>query len=245
MLHGKKIIVVMPAYNAAGTLEQTFRDLPHDIIDAVILVDDGSSDGTAALSRELGIITIAHAKNRGYGGNQKTCYRAALETGADVIVMVHPDYQYDPRLLLAMSSMIIDGAFDVVIGSRILGGSAMRRGMPLWKYVSNRLLTAVQNFLLGAKLSEYHTGYRAFSRRVLEAIPWERNSEDFLFDNQILAQILMRGFLIGEVSCPARYFPGSSSINFQKSVHYGLGVLGVSILYRMRKMGLWKPSLFE
>ncbi len=244
MLHGKKIIVVMPAYNARHTLEATYRDIPHDLVDEVILVDDSSTDDTAAVARQLGITTIEHTKNRGYGGNQKTCYRTALAHGADVVVMVHPDYQYDPRLILPMVSMIIDGPYDAVIGSRILGGTARRGGMPFWKYVSNRVLTLIQNALLGAKLSEYHTGYRAFSEHVLRALPLEQNSEDFLFDNQMLAQILMRGFPLGEVSCPTKYFPEASSINLRRSIRYGLGVLWVSVLYRLHKWHWINAKLF-
>jgi glycosyltransferase involved in cell wall biosynthesis len=245
VLHGKKIVVVMPAYNAAQTLVATHRDIPHDFVDEVILVDDGSADNTAEISRDLGITTIVHAENRGYGANQKTCYRAAIASKADVVAMLHPDYQYDPRLLLAMISMIIDGPFDVVIGSRILGGEARRRGMPLWKYTANRSLTMIQNLLLGAHLSEYHTGYRAFSRRVLEALPFERNDDDFAFDNEILAQIHLKGFLIGELSCPAKYFPEASSINFRRSVEYGFGVLRVSLLGFLHRAGLFSSKLFR
>lgn len=244
MFHGKRIAVVMPAYNVEKTLEITFRDLKHDILDDVILVDDASHDSTAELARNLGITTIVHEKNKGYGGNQKTCYRAALAKNADVVIMVHPDYQYDPRLIVALTAMIVDGPYDAVIGSRILGGHALKGGMPLYKYVANRFLTFAENLLLGEKLSEYHTGYRAFSREVLEAIPMERNSDDFIFDNQMLAQIFMKKFLVGEVSVPTKYFPEASSINFQRSVKYGLGVLGVSIRYRLHKMGLWKSPLF-
>lgn len=244
MFHGKRIAVVMPAYNVEKTLEITFRDLKHDILDDVILVDDASHDSTAELARNLGITTIVHEKNKGYGGNQKTCYRAALAKNADVVIMVHPDYQYDPRLIVALTAMIVDGPYDAVIGSRILGGHALKGGMPLYKYIANRFLTFAENLLLGEKLSEYHTGYRAFSREVLEAIPMERNSDDFIFDNQMLAQIFMKKFLVGEVSVPTKYFPEASSINFQRSVKYGLGVLGVSIRYRLHKMGLWKSPLF-
>jgi glycosyltransferase involved in cell wall biosynthesis len=245
MLHGKRIIVVMPAYNAEKTLRDTYGDVPKDIVDEVILVDDKSADATAAVAKSLGITTIVHEKNTGYGGNQKTCYRAALERGADIVVMLHPDYQYDPHLILPMCSMIVDGPYDAVIGSRILGGHALRGGMPIWKYVSNRFLTLAQNFLLGAKLSEYHTGYRAFSREVLSSVPFLNNSADFIFDNQMLAQILAKDFLIGEVSCPTKYFPEASSINFLRSVRYGLGVLWVSILYRFHKLGIVSSSLFR
>lgn len=243
MLHGKKIIVVMPAYNAAKTLEVTHREIPHDIVDEVILVDDGSTDDTVDVSRRLGITTIIHPENRGYGGNQKTCYATALAHGADVVIMLHPDYQYDPHLLLPMVSMVTDGPYDVVIGSRILGQTEASN-MPLWKYISNRFLTLFENILLGAKLSEYHTGYRAFTREVLESLPLDGNSEDFVFDNEMLAQIIMKGFGIGEVSCPAKYFPEASSINFRRSVRYGLGVLRVSLVFRLHSWGIIHSKLF-
>lgn len=245
MLNGKKIIVVMPAYNAAATLERTFRDVPKDVVDQIILVDDCSKDDTARIAESLGIHTIIHSENRGYGGNQKTCYTAALEQGADVVIMVHPDYQYDPRLILPMCSMIVSGPYDAVIGSRILGGHALKGGMPAWKYVANRFLTAFENALLGAKLSEYHTGYRAFSRNVLEAVPWKRNSDDFVFDNEMLAQVLLGGFLVGEVSCPTKYFEEASSINFRRSVQYGLGVLRVSVLGLLKRTGLFTAAIFR
>lgn len=245
MLHGKRIIVVMPAFNAGKTLHDTYKDVPKDIVDEVILVDDCSRDDTAAKAHALGITTIVHDRNRGYGGNQKTCYKTALDKGADVVVMLHPDYQYDPHLILAMSSMIIDGPYDAIVASRILGGHALLGGMPFWKYVSNRFLTLTQNFLLGAKLSEYHSGYRAYSREVLQSIPYQNNSEDFIFDNQILAQILWKNFLLGEVSCPTKYFSEASSINFLRSVRYGFGVLGVSVLYRLAKWKLHQSSLFR
>lgn len=245
MLHGKRIVVVMPAYNAAVTLERTYRDLPHDVVDEVILVDDCSHDETASIAKKLGITTFIHDNNRGYGGNQKTCYRAALERNADVVIMVHPDYQYDPRLVLAMSSMIVDGPYDMVIASRILGGHALKGGMPLWKYIANRALSWAQNFALGAKISEYHSGYRAFSRRVLEAIPIESNSNDFIFDNQILVQIFMKGFLIGEITCPTKYFPEASSVNFHRSVRYGFGVLIVSLQGLLYRCGLMKAAIFK
>lgn len=244
MLHDKRITVIMPAYNAAKTLRQTYAELPHDIVDNVILVDDASRDDTAAVSRELGITTVVHPENRGYGGNQKTCYTAALNSGADVIIMVHPDYQYDPRLVLAMASMIVDGPYDAVLGSRILGGQALKGGMPLWKYIANRLLTAFENLFLGAKLSEYHTGYRAFSRKILEQIPFKKNSDDFVFDNEILAQIVLAGFLLGELSCPTKYFPDASSINFRRSVRYGFGVLRVSLLVALCRVGIYTSRLF-
>lgn len=244
MVHGKRIAVVMPAYNAAATLTATYREIPRDIVDEVILVDDASGDDTAECARRLGIMTIVHASNRGYGGNQKTCYSAALADGADVVIMLHPDYQYDPRLIPAMASMLVEHTSDVVLGSRILGGGALKGGMPLWKYASNRLLTAFQNLCNGAKLSEYHTGYRAFTRKVLTAVPWQRNSDDFLFDNQMLAQILLMGFRIGEISCPAKYFPEASSINFRSSVRYGFGVLRVSLLGFLYRSGLYRSRLF-
>jgi len=245
VLHGKKIVVVMPAYNAANTLERTYGEIAREFVDEVILVDDESKDETPAIARRLGITTIVHPKNRGYGGNQKTCYATALAHGADIVVMLHPDYQYDPRLILPMASMIVNGPFDAMIGSRIIGGSTLKGGMPLYKYVSNRFLTFVENLLLGSKLSEFHTGYRAFSREVLESLPLERNSEDFVFDNQMLAQILMKGFTIGEVSCPAKYFPEASSINFRRSVTYGLGVLRVSLAALLHKWGLHRSPLFS
>lgn len=231
MLNTQRIIVVMPAYNAAKTLEKTFADVPHDIVDEVILVDDKSVDNTAEIAKKLGITTIIHSHNRGYGGNQKTCYAEALKQGAGIVVMLHPDYQYDPRLIRAMVSMIVEGPYDTILGSRILGGQALKGGMPLHKYIANRFLTLFQNMCTGAKLSEYHTGYRAFSREVLEGIDLERNSDDFIFDNQMLSQILAKGYLVGEVSCPTRYFPEASSINFRRSVQYGVGVLWVSVKY--------------
>lgn len=245
MFHGKRIIVVMPAYNAAKTLEVTFRDLPHDVVDEVILVDDASHDNTAELARQLSITTVVHTKNRGYGANQKTCYATALERGADVIIMVHPDHQYDPRLVVAFAAMIVDGPYDAVIGSRMLGGGALKGGMPLWKFVSNRLLTFFQNLCLGCKLSEYHTGYRAFSREVLAALPISRNSDDFVFDNEMLSQVILRGFVVGEVSCPTKYFPEASSINFRRSVRYGFGVLRVSIVALLHRLHLRSSSLFR
>lgn len=245
MFHGKKIVVVMPAYNAAKTIEMTYREIPLDLVDEVVVTDDASSDETVEVARELGLHTIVHEHNRGYGGNQKTCYNAALELGADVVVMLHPDYQYTPRLLAPMIGMITDGPFDTVLGSRILGGNALAGGMPRYKYVANRFLTATQNFLAGAKLSEYHTGYRAFSRRVLESCALEENSDDFVFDNQMLAQIIHAGFAIGEVSCPAAYFEDASSINFQRSLKYGLGVLGTSFQLFLQRKGLAKYSLFD
>jgi len=245
MLHQKKVVVVMPAYNASKTLEMTYNEIPMDIVDEVILVDDASRDDTADKARELGIHTIIHAKNQGYGGNQKTCYREALSKGADVVVMLHPDYQYSPRLITAMASMIVSGHYDLVLGSRILGGQALKGGMPLYKYVANRLLTFIENIALGVKLSEYHTGYRAFSRKVLENLPLETNSDDFVFDNEMLAQAVYFGFHIGEISCPTKYFEDASSINFRRSVKYGFGVIATSIQFLLQKWGIKKSSLFR
>jgi len=229
MFHGQKIVVVMPAYNAARTLARTYLEVPRDLVDEIVLTDDASQDETVEIARGLGIRTLIHDQNRGYGGNQKTCYAEALRLGADVTIMLHPDYQYTPRLIAAMATLIIDGPFDVVLGSRILGGRALSGGMPLYKYVANRLLTATQNLLCGAKLSEFHTGYRAFERKVLETLPLLENSDDFVFDNQMLAQAIHAGFQIGEISCPAAYFPEASSINLARSVRYGVGVLETSL----------------
>jgi glycosyltransferase involved in cell wall biosynthesis len=245
VFHGRKIVVVMPAYNAAKTLERTYREIPLDIVDEVVVTDDASRDETVALARSLGLHTLVHARNRGYGGNQKTCYTEALRLGADVVVMLHPDYQYSPRLIAPIVGMITDGPYDVVLASRILGGRARSGGMPLYKYVSNRLLTAAQNALCGAKLSEYHTGYRAFSRSVLEQLPLNENSDDFVFDNQMLAQILLAGFAIGEISCPTVYFEDASSINFRRSVTYGLGVLRTSLQFFLQRHGLARFPLFD
>jgi glycosyltransferase involved in cell wall biosynthesis len=245
MLDGKRIAVVLPAYQAATTLEITWRHLPRDIVDDVILVDDASTDETVALARKLGIATIAHPQNRGYGGNQKTCYGAALATGADVVVMLHPDYQYDPRLVTPMAAMVASGVYDVVLGSRILGGGAMRGGMPVWKYAANRALTLVENVLLGTKLSEFHTGFRGFSRDVLGALPLESNSDDYVFDNEMLAQCIVAGFRIGEISCPARYFAEASSIGLARSLVYGTGVLRVALQGGMHRTGLWSSRLFS
>jgi glycosyltransferase involved in cell wall biosynthesis len=237
--------VVLPAYRAEKTLEQTCAAIPPDVVDEVLLVDDASNDGTVALARQLGLRVCVHHENLGYGANQKTCYREALQAGADIVVMVHPDYQYDPRLITAMAAAIASGVYDVVLGSRILGGTALRGGMPLYKYICNRLLTFVQNLLLGTKLSEYHTGYRAFSRAVLEALPLLANSDDFVFDNQMLTQAHAFGFRIGEISCPTKYFPEASSINFRRSLVYGLGVLATSVLYRLWRWRLVKTRLFS
>ena len=245
MLHQKKVAIVLPAYKAELTLERTYRSIPADIVDTVLLVDDASTDRTVDKARELGIKTFVHQQNMGYGANQKTCYTEALKTGADIVVMVHPDYQYDPRLITAMAAMIASGVYEVVLGSRILGNTARRGGMPIWKYVANRGLTLFENLMLGAKLSEYHTGYRAFSRRVLEDLPLLANSDDFVFDNQMLAQAVAFGFEIGEISCPTRYFPEASSINFARSCRYGFGVLSTSLKYRLWKWQLWEPEIFN
>ena len=245
MIHGKKIAVVLPAYNAARTLRQTYEELPHEIVDRVILVDDASQDETTSLARELGITTFVHPQNLGYGGNQKTCYREALRAGADVVIMVHPDYQYTPALVTAMASMVAKGIYDAVLGSRLLGRGALKGGMPLYKYVANRILTLVENLALQRKLSEYHTGYRAFSRRVLETLPLEENSNDFVFDNEMLAQIVAFGFEIGEVSCPTRYFGEASSISFPRAVTYGMGVLGVCLKYRFQRWGFRRYAMFD
>jgi len=244
MFDGKKVVVVMPAYNAARTLERTYREIPLELVDEVLVTDDASRDDTVRQAHRLGLRTFVHEHNRGYGGNQKTCYEEALRLGADVVVMLHPDYQYTPRLIPAMVGMITGGVFDVVLGSRVLGGRARRRGMPLYKYVANRGLTAGQNLLCGAKLSEYHTGYRAFSRRVLETLPLE-NSDDFVFDNQMLAQALFWGFEVGEVSCPASYFPEASSISFRRSVRYGFGVVGTSLAFFLQRRGLRRFPIFD
>ncbi|MEW5802783.1 MAG: glycosyltransferase family 2 protein [bacterium] len=247
MFQDKKVVVVMPAYNAARTLMQTYREIPFDIVDDVVLVDDASQDDTLEVARKLGLSTvIRHPKNRGYGGNQKTCYTTALSLGADIIVMLHPDYQYTPRLIYALASLIGVGQYDLVLASRILGNSALDGGMPAYKYLGNRFLTCFENYLIGKKLSEYHTGYRAFSRKVIENLPLEENSDDFIFDNEILAQAIYFGFKIGEVSCPTRYIAGeSSSISFRRSVMYGVGVIRTSIMFRMQKMGLKHYPLFS
>ena len=244
MLKGKHVAVVMPAYNAEKTLLKTHAEVPKDIVDHVILVDDQSKDKTAEIARSLNINTIVHSKNLGYGGNQKTCYKQAIKLGADIVIMVHPDYQYTPKLITAMASLIAEGLFDCVLGSRILGVGALRGGMPRYKYVANRILTLVQNLLLGYKLSEYHTGYRAFSRKVLETLPLKNNDDDFVFDNQMLSQIIYAGFNIGEVTCPTRYMKDSSSISFSKAVLYGIGVINTSVAFRLHQWGLRKDRLF-
>lgn len=245
MINGQKLAIVLPAYNAERTLRATYQEIPQDIVDDIILVDDSSSDNTAELSRQLGIKTVVHLTNKGYGGNQKTCYTEALAHSADIVVMLHPDYQYSPKLIRAMASMIAEAEFDVVLASRILGIGALAGGMPLYKYIANRSLTLTQNMLCGHKLSEYHTGYRAWSRRVLEQLPLLANSEDFLFDNQMLAQCIHYGFRIGEISCPTKYFPEASSINFRRSVTYGLGVLKTSVEFRLNKLGLVNSTIFR
>jgi glycosyltransferase involved in cell wall biosynthesis len=247
MYRGKKIIVVMPAYNAARTLPQTYAEVREQgIVDEIILVDDRSRDNTVAVANALeGVRVHQHEVNKGYGGNQKTCYRLALEARADIVVMIHPDYQYTPKLLPAMVSIIANELHPCVLGSRILGGYALQGGMPWWKYISNRFLTLMENILLGAKLSEYHTGYRAFSRGILEAIDLTKNSDDFVFDNQMLAQILWNGFTIAEVSCPTKYFAEASSINFRRSLKYGLECLAVGLKFRLAKTGLWRSKLFN
>lgn len=244
VIHGKKVTVVLPAYNAERTLRRTIEEIPEGLVDDLILVDDSSSDRTVALARELGLHTVVHDRNLGYGANQKTCYREALARGADVVVMLHPDYQYTPKLLAALASLVAIGQYDVALGSRVLSEGALGGGMPLYKYVANRLLTLYQNLLLGKKLSEYHTGYRAFSRRVLETLPLAENSDDFVFDNQMLAQAAYFGFSIGEVSCPANYFPEASSIDLRRSVVYGLGVLGTSLEYRLARWRLLESRVF-
>lgn len=245
MLCGKRVVVVMPAYNAERTLEQTVAEVPREYVDQIVLVDDGSRDGTVARALALGLHTVVHPKNRGYGSNQKSCYREALRLGAEIVVMVHPDYQYSPRLVVALAGMIASGHYDCVLGSRILGGRARSGGMPLYKYVANRLLTLVQNLCLKAKLSEYHSGFRAFSADLLRTLPLEENSDDFVFDNEMLAQTLWFGFSIGEASCPTRYMEEASSISFRRSVRYGFGVLGVSLKFMAARFGLAQSAIFR
>ncbi len=246
MINGKKLVVVLPAYNAAKTLEQTYNELPMDIVDDVILVDDHSPDNTMEVGKKLGIKhVIRHENNKGYGGNQKTCYNTALELDADIVVMVHPDYQYTPKLVASMSYLIANGLYHVVLGSRILGKGALKGGMPWYKYIANRILTLTQNILLNEKLSEYHTGYRAFSKEVLQSINYNVNSDNFIFDNQMLSQIFYEGYEIAEVTCPTKYFDDASSINLKDSSVYGLGVLRVSLIHRLCKMGLMKSKLYK
>lgn len=245
MIKGQKVVVVMPAYNAVRTLRQTLEEIPGDVVDEIVLVDDASQDDTPELARSLGLRhVVRHERNLGYGGNQKTCYREALKLGADIVIMLHPDYQYNPRLIPAMAELVASGLFPVVLGSRILGGGAIHGGMPVYKYIANRVLTAFQNLCTGAKLSEYHTGYRAYSADVLRAIDLDANSDDFIFDNQILAQALGRGYAVGEVTCPTHYFEAASSINLGRSLRYGLGVIGVSLQFLGARLGLVQPKLF-
>jgi glycosyltransferase involved in cell wall biosynthesis len=245
MINGRRVAVVLPAYNAARTLRRTYDDIPHDIVDDIILTDDASSDNTIEVARSLGIHTLVHSRNRGYGGNQKSCYASALARGADIVVMLHPDYQYTPRLVTAMASMIASDQYDVVMASRILGNNALQGGMPLYKYVANRMLTLFQNAVMGQNLSEYHTGYRAFSRTVLERIPLLSCSDDFVFDNEMIAQSMWFDFRIGEISCPTKYFPEASSINLRRSIIYGIGVVGTAIRYRLAKLGLIRWAILS
>lgn len=246
MIDQKKIIVVLPAYNASNTLLATYNEIPFDIVDEIILVDDNSTDNTVEVAKQLGIKNIIkHEKNLGYGGNQKSCYNKALELGADIVIMLHPDYQYTPKLIHSMSYLIANEVYPVVIGSRILGKGALKGGMPMYKYISNRFLTLFQNILMNQKLSEYHTGYRAYSRNVLENIDFNQNSDDFIFDNQFLAQIFYNGFEIAEITCPTKYFDDASSINFSRSVKYGLGVMTTSVKYFLCKSKIYKSKLFQ
>jgi len=241
----KKVIIVLPAYNAEQTLTKVYNEIPKDIVDEIILTDDCSSDKTIEIARKLNIRTIVHDKNKGYGANQKTCYQEALKRNADIIIMLHPDYQYTPKLVRAMVAMILSGEYDVVLGSRILGRGALKGGMPYYKYISNRILTLIENTLLGYKLTEYHTGYRAYTSKVLKKIPFLKNSDDFIFDNEVLAQIIYFKFRIAEISCPTKYFPEASSINFPRSIKYGFGVLRTSFIYRLNKMGIYKSDIFK
>ncbi len=246
MIKGQKVVVIMPAYNAERTLEKTFKAIPHDVVDEVVLTDDKSSDNTVQLAQSLGVHhIIEHRENKGYGGNQKSCYNKALEIGADVVIMLHPDYQYEPKLIESMAYLIVNDVYPAVIGSRILGKGALKGGMPLYKYFANRCLTLFQNILMGQKLSEYHSGYRAFSKEVLQSINYNQNSDDFVFDNEMLGQIFYKGYEIAEITCPTKYFEEASSINFSRSSVYGLGVLGVSIKYRLNKWGLMNSALFN
>lgn len=245
MIHEKKVVVVLPAYNAESTLERSYSEIPFDIVDDVIMVDDASTDNTVDVAKKLNISTIVHEQNLGYGGNQKTCYKTALERGADVVIMLHPDYQYEPKLIGAMASLVAIGQYDLVLASRIISGSALEGGMPLYKYISNRFLTLFENILLNKKISEYHTGYRAFSKRILSELPLERNSNDFVFDNEFIAQAVYFGFSVGEISCPTKYFPEASSINFRRSVKYGLGVLKTAIAFRLQKWNIMNFKIFH
>jgi glycosyltransferase involved in cell wall biosynthesis len=245
MMRGQRVAVVLPAYNAARTLRRTYDEIPHDVVDDIILTDDASTDETVAVARAMNLFVIRHERNGGYGSNQKTCYAAALSRGADIVVMLHPDYQYAPQLTTALAAMLVSGEYDVVLGSRILGRGALHGGMPLYKYIANRGLTFAENILLGVKLSEYHTGYRGWTRRVLERLPLGACSDDFVFDNQMLAQAIYFGFRVGEISCPTRYFPEASSINFTRSVTYGVGVLQTALTYRLQRLGLARSRLFS
>lgn len=245
LFNGKKVVVVMPAYNAAKTIERTHREIDKTLIDEIVLVDDASSDDTSDVARRLGMHVLRHPHNRGYGGNQKTCYTAAIELGADIVVMVHPDYQYTPKLLPAMVSLIGSDLYDCVIGSRILGGQARQSGMPIWKYFANRCLTLAQNIIMGSKLTEFHTGYRAFSRKLLLTLPLEENSDDFVFDNQMLSQAIFFRFRIGEVSCPTKYFAEASSINFRRSCIYGVGCLVTAMQFRLMRMKILRSKYFS
>lgn len=244
MILNRRVTVVLPAYNAAKTLERTYLEIPTDVVDDIVLTDDASTDTTVEIAHSLGLHTIQHDRNRGYGGNQKTCYAAALERGADIVVMLHPDYQYTPKLVTAMASMIASDQYDLVLGSRILGRGALAGGMPLYKYAANRVLTSIQNILLGTNLSEYHTGFRAWNREVLEKLPLLACSEGFVFDNEMIAQALYFGFRVGEISCPTRYFPEASSVSFWGGVIYGLGVLRTSLQYRLHRWAIWRTNLF-
>lgn len=246
MVNGKKLVIVLPAYNAELTLEQTYNEIPFDIVDEVVLVDDSSRDNTSELAKKLGIIhVIRHENNKGYGGNQKTCYNTALSLGADIVIMLHPDYQYTPKLIQSMAYLIANDVYPVVMGSRILGKGALKGGMPMYKYIANRFLTLAQNILIGQKLSEYHTGYRAFSAEVLNSISFHKNSDDFIFDNQMISQIFAAGFEIAEITCPTKYFDEASSINFSRSVKYGLGVLQVSFMHFLKRIGLANPDIYK
>ncbi len=246
MFRGKKVLVVMPAYNAESTLRKTYDEvMDQEVVDGIILVDDASRDNTVKIAKGLEKVVLhIHPENKGYGANQKSCYRLALKQGADIVIMVHPDYQYTPKLISAMAALVGNGLYECVLGSRILGGQALKGGMPWWKYLSNRFLTLVENMLMGGKVSEYHTGYRAFSRELLEQIPYEQNSDDFVFDNQILAQVIWFGHVVGEISCPAKYFPEASSIGFSRSVRYGLGCLWTAFTFRLAKAGLVNSPKF-
>lgn len=245
MIYGKRVVVVMPAFNAEKTLEKTWSEVPREYIDTIVLVDDGSHDGTVSLSRKLGLHTLVHDANRGYGGNQKTCYREALRLNADIVVMVHPDYQYSPKLIVSLAAMVASGHYDLALGSRIIGGGTIDGGMPRHKYIANRILTLIQNICFGAKLSEYHTGFRAFSADLLRALPLSENSNDFIFDNEMIAQTLYLRYCVGEISCPTRYLDVSSSISFARSVTYGFGVLAVTIKFLAARWGLIKPKIFS